>query len=151
MAAKPAVQLPGILAGAYIPSELTGLTVLQLKKLCKENKVSGYSKLGKNALIERLSGLASRAPGGHAGNAPVASGSCACPSATVLAITSPSLPPGSYKGHSHDLRRNKETPHPTSSAGPAPSALANADTSKVTTRPTGKSHRTTPSSLAIEC
>ncbi|KAM5538672.1 hypothetical protein V8D89_007701, partial [Ganoderma adspersum] len=140
----PAVS--GILA-AYIPSELAGLTVLQLKTLCKENKVSGYSKLSKQSLIERLSGLTSGAPGGHTSNAPVVS--CARPPA-VSAITSRLFPPDSYKGHSHDSGREKETPHSTSSAGPAPSALATADTSKVTTRPTGKSHKTRPPSLAIE-
>ena len=145
MAAKPAIS--GI-SGAYIPSELAGLTVLQLKTLCKENKVSGYSKLGKQALIERLSGLTSRAAGSHANNAPVIE-SCARPSA-VFAITSRLLPLDSYKGRSHDFGRNKETPHPTSSAGPAPSALANADMSKVMTRTTNKNHKTRPSSLAIQ-
>lgn len=33
---------------------LSTLTVPQLKALCKEKKISGYSKLGKNALIQKL-------------------------------------------------------------------------------------------------
>ncbi|KAI0726236.1 hypothetical protein C8Q72DRAFT_929327, partial [Fomitopsis betulina] len=37
------------------PKALQGFTVPQLKALCKEQKIAGYSKLGKAALIEKLS------------------------------------------------------------------------------------------------
>ncbi|TFY61292.1 hypothetical protein EVJ58_g4607 [Rhodofomes roseus] len=37
-------------------ASLQKLTVPQLKTLCKERKITGYSKLGKAALIEKLSG-----------------------------------------------------------------------------------------------
>ncbi|EMD40290.1 hypothetical protein CERSUDRAFT_148183 [Gelatoporia subvermispora B] len=36
------------------PADLSKLTVPQLKALCKERKITGYSKLGKNALLEKL-------------------------------------------------------------------------------------------------
>ena len=36
--------------------DLTKLTVPQLKALCKEQKLTGYSKLGKPALVEKLIG-----------------------------------------------------------------------------------------------
>lgn len=37
------------------PGSLQRLTVAQLKALCKDQKIAGYSKLGKAALIEKLS------------------------------------------------------------------------------------------------
>ncbi|KLO12214.1 hypothetical protein SCHPADRAFT_875780 [Schizopora paradoxa] len=40
----------------------TSLTVPQLKALCKEKKITGYSKLGKSALIEKLIALGSQVP-----------------------------------------------------------------------------------------
>lgn len=36
------------------PSDLSKLTVPQLKALCKERRITGYSKLGKAALLQRL-------------------------------------------------------------------------------------------------
>ncbi|KAJ6512152.1 hypothetical protein C8R47DRAFT_1292101 [Mycena vitilis] len=39
-------------------SELKKLTVPQLKALCKEKKISGYSKLGKDAIVQKLLGIA---------------------------------------------------------------------------------------------
>lgn len=42
-------------AGKPEPKALQGFTVPQLKALCKEQKIAGYSKLGKAALIEKLS------------------------------------------------------------------------------------------------
>ncbi|RPD77425.1 hypothetical protein L226DRAFT_544076 [Lentinus tigrinus ALCF2SS1-7] len=40
-------------AGAYTPP-LAKLTVPQLKALCKERKITGYSKLGRQALVQKL-------------------------------------------------------------------------------------------------
>ena len=37
-------------------TELKKLTVVQLKHMCKEKNISGYSKLGKNYIIEKLVG-----------------------------------------------------------------------------------------------
>ncbi|KAJ7645481.1 hypothetical protein DFH06DRAFT_1283250 [Mycena polygramma] len=42
-------------------SELKKLTVPQLKALCKEKKISGYSKLGKDAIVQKLLGIATTA------------------------------------------------------------------------------------------
>ena len=39
---------------ASTTASLQNLTVPQLKALCKEQKITGYSKLGKAALIEKL-------------------------------------------------------------------------------------------------
>ncbi|KAJ7459732.1 hypothetical protein FB451DRAFT_1045665 [Mycena latifolia] len=43
-------------------AELKKLTVPQLKALCKEKRITGYSKLGKDAIIQKLLGTASSAP-----------------------------------------------------------------------------------------
>ena len=40
--------------GAYTQATLPKLTVPQLKTLCKERKIPGYSKLGKQALVQKL-------------------------------------------------------------------------------------------------
>ncbi|KAI0755281.1 hypothetical protein C8Q80DRAFT_1095647 [Daedaleopsis nitida] len=49
--------------GAYSQASLTKLTVAQLKTLCKDRKIAGYSKLAKQALVQKLvdSGLCSDA------------------------------------------------------------------------------------------
>lgn len=44
--------------GAPPPSDLSKLNVSQLKALCKERRIVGYSKLGKAALIRKLAELA---------------------------------------------------------------------------------------------
>ena len=44
--------------GAPLPSDLTKLNVSQLKAICKERRIVGYSKLGKAALIRKIGGLA---------------------------------------------------------------------------------------------
>ena len=41
-------------AGGAATVSLQKLTVAQLKAICKEQKIAGYSKLGKAALIEKL-------------------------------------------------------------------------------------------------
>ncbi|TBU61886.1 hypothetical protein BD310DRAFT_812385 [Dichomitus squalens] len=51
-------------SSAYTPPELSKLTVPQLKALCKERKISGYSKLGKQPLLQKLT-----ASGYYSGNA----------------------------------------------------------------------------------
>ncbi|TFK87618.1 hypothetical protein K466DRAFT_645800 [Polyporus arcularius HHB13444] len=43
-----------VASGAYTPADLAKLTVPQLKALCKEQKIPGYSKLGKQALVQKL-------------------------------------------------------------------------------------------------
>jgi hypothetical protein len=43
--------------GAPLPSNLSKLNVSQLKAICKERRIVGYSKLGKAALIRRLGEL----------------------------------------------------------------------------------------------
>ena len=146
MVAKPAIS--EILAAYTVPSELARLTVLQLKTLCKENKLSGYSKFGKQALSQRLSGATSRAAGGHISNGR----RLVCSSFGVGNSFSITLQRVIiYKGHSYNLGRDNKRPHPRTSAGPALSAFASADTSKVATKPrASKSHKATPSSLAIE-
>ncbi|KAH0831907.1 hypothetical protein J3R83DRAFT_12790 [Lanmaoa asiatica] len=45
--------------GPSVPSDLSKLTVPQLKALCKERRITGYSKLGKAALLQRLTEVAS--------------------------------------------------------------------------------------------
>lgn len=35
-------------------ADISKLTVAQLKAICKERKIAGYSKLGKPALIQKL-------------------------------------------------------------------------------------------------
>ena len=42
---------------APLPSDLSKLNVSQLRALCKERRIVGYSKLGKAALISKLAGL----------------------------------------------------------------------------------------------
>lgn len=44
---------------ASVPSDLSKLTVPQLKALCKERRITGYSKLSKAALLQRLAEVAS--------------------------------------------------------------------------------------------
>ena len=44
--------------GAPSPSDISKLNVSQLKALCKERRIVGYSKLGKAALIRKLAELA---------------------------------------------------------------------------------------------
>jgi hypothetical protein len=44
--------------GAPLPSDLSKLNVSQLKALCKERRIVGYSKLSKAALIRKLGDLA---------------------------------------------------------------------------------------------
>jgi hypothetical protein len=44
------------------PNDLTKLTVLQLKALCKDRHITGYSKLTKSALIHKLSEVGGLAP-----------------------------------------------------------------------------------------
>ncbi|KAJ7758529.1 hypothetical protein DFH07DRAFT_741558 [Mycena maculata] len=43
-------------------AELKKLTVPQLKALCKERRITGYSKLGKDVIIQKLLGIAPAAP-----------------------------------------------------------------------------------------
>jgi hypothetical protein len=45
--------------GVELPSDLSKLTVSQLKALCKERRIVGYSKLGKAALLRKLAELTS--------------------------------------------------------------------------------------------
>src|SRR5262249_23434031 len=42
------------MASSSTTSDLSKLTVSQLKQLCKERRITGYSKLSKNALIQKL-------------------------------------------------------------------------------------------------
>lgn len=44
--------------GAPLPSNLSRLNVSQLKALCKERRIVGYSKLGKAALVRKLGEIA---------------------------------------------------------------------------------------------
>lgn len=44
--------------GPSVPLGLSKLTVPQLKALCKERRITGYSKLGKAALLQRLAEVA---------------------------------------------------------------------------------------------
>lgn len=44
--------------GAPLPSDLSKLNVSQLKAICKERRIVGYSKLGKAALIRKLGDIA---------------------------------------------------------------------------------------------
>ncbi|KAI0324900.1 hypothetical protein GY45DRAFT_1288163 [Cubamyces sp. BRFM 1775] len=50
----PAVQDKALPGNATSGNDLTKLTVPLLKALCKEKKIPGYSKLGKQALIQKL-------------------------------------------------------------------------------------------------
>ncbi|KAI0700037.1 hypothetical protein C8T65DRAFT_728852 [Cerioporus squamosus] len=56
---------PPSAGGAYTQADLAKLTVPQLKALCKERKIPGYSKLGKQALLQKLveNGLCSASEG----------------------------------------------------------------------------------------
>src|SRR5579863_8117831 len=45
-----------------LPSDLSKLNVSQLKALCKERRIVGYSKLGKAALLSKLRELTLPAP-----------------------------------------------------------------------------------------
>ena len=55
-------QLSMTSASTALPSDLSKLNVSQLKALCKERRIVGYSKLGKAALICKLAGLIPSAP-----------------------------------------------------------------------------------------
>lgn len=63
---KTSKMASNVESGATIPEkppvDLSKMTVPQLKALCKERRIPGYSKLGKTALIQTLS----------EGNAPIA-------------------------------------------------------------------------------
>jgi hypothetical protein len=48
--------------GAPLPSNLSKLTVSQLKAICKERRIVGYSKLGKAALVRKLGELGPSSP-----------------------------------------------------------------------------------------
>ena len=48
--------------GTPLPSDLSKLNVSQLKAICKERRIVGYSKLGKAALIRKLGDLAPSSP-----------------------------------------------------------------------------------------
>lgn len=45
-------------SGSSVPSDLSKLTVPQLKALCKERRITGYSKLAKAALLQKLAEVA---------------------------------------------------------------------------------------------
>ncbi|KAI0287968.1 hypothetical protein BC826DRAFT_1041257, partial [Russula brevipes] len=48
--------------GVPLPSDFSKLNVSQLKTICKERRITGYSKLGKAALIRKLRELGPSAP-----------------------------------------------------------------------------------------
>lgn len=48
--------------GAPLPVDLSKLTVSQLKAICKERRIVGYSKLGKAALVRKLGELGPSSP-----------------------------------------------------------------------------------------
>jgi len=50
------------MSSTALPSDLSKLTVSQLKAVCKERRIVGYSKLGKAALICRLAELVPSTP-----------------------------------------------------------------------------------------
>ena len=56
------LQLMTSAPSTALPSDLSKLNVSQLKAICKERRIVGYSKLGKAALICKLAELAPRAP-----------------------------------------------------------------------------------------
>ncbi|RPD62799.1 hypothetical protein L227DRAFT_522666 [Lentinus tigrinus ALCF2SS1-6] len=78
--------------GAYTPP-LAKLTVPQLKALCKERKITGYSKLGRQALVQKLveSGLCF-ADTSHSGTPSTTPAERAPPDATTHTSTAASQP-----------------------------------------------------------
>ncbi|KAI0647729.1 hypothetical protein C8Q79DRAFT_951600 [Trametes meyenii] len=73
--------------------DLSKLTVAQLKALCKEIKISGYSKLGKPALIQKL------VEGGYsAANEAIPSAGSSAPPLAVASTTAHAIPAGSHSG-----------------------------------------------------
>lgn len=67
--------------------DLSKLTVPQLKALCKERRIVGYSKLGKAALIQRLDDTTSSSTSGGVQSSPVAP--CSTPNSRALISPSP--------------------------------------------------------------
>ena len=58
-------QMPAVSShdpNAPLPSDLSKLNVAQLKALCKERRIVGYSKLGKAALLAKLGELTPSSP-----------------------------------------------------------------------------------------
>nr|VWO98577.1 CULLIN_2 domain-containing protein [Ganoderma boninense] len=137
---------PGILA-AYIPSELAGLTVARLKALCKEKKIAGYSKLGKQGLIDKLSGFESRSAGGPTRNALVS-----CTDSPVSAVTTSLLPPDDSSIPASSERHSVNSGQKETSLGTTPSVepALSANMPQVKTRPKSHKTKTKSSPLAIQ-
>ena len=74
---------------ASTPSDLSKLTVPQLKALCKERRITGYSKLTKAALLQRLAEVAAPPEGTTTSRSATAVPSIA----TAHALQNPATPP----------------------------------------------------------
>jgi hypothetical protein len=76
--------------GSSIPSNLSKLTVVQLKALCKERRITGYSKLSKAALLQKLVGEAAApdAPGNLNASTPAPSKDPVSPGTSALPSSS---------------------------------------------------------------
>ncbi|KAF8840768.1 hypothetical protein BDN67DRAFT_601761 [Paxillus ammoniavirescens] len=93
--------------GSSIPSNLSKLTVVQLKALCKERRITGYSKLSKATLLPKLAGeaAASDAPGNLNASTPA-------PSKDPVSLGTGALPSSSLVGKTQGTTNTPENSEP---------------------------------------
>ena len=139
----PSKTIDPAVSGAYTPLELAGLTVLQLKALCKEKKIPGYSKLGKQALIEKLSSARPISAGGPPRTAPVDSRAKAptlAPDPPLPLLADGLHSSTATEGQVSKSIRNRRMPPPSETTPRL--VTTNTSSSKGTTRPQARNTKT---------
>ncbi|KAJ7134474.1 hypothetical protein C8R44DRAFT_610238, partial [Mycena epipterygia] len=92
-------------------AELKKLTVPQLKVLCKEKRITGYSKLGKDAIIQKLLGTAVT-PSGPSASAPDRDPSIQASSESQVSLTQAVPLPPNTTPHSSIPAESASKPRP---------------------------------------